>query len=59
MKTGLQNIYAASADIECRIDNNLYFVIDLVGIENIEQMIKWHGREIRSNVDETFENMLL
>ena len=52
MKTGLSNIYAATADIEYRIDNNLSFVVDIIRIENIEQIVKWHGKDIRGIVDE-------
>ena len=51
-KTGLPNVYAATADIEKRIDKSLPFIIDIIRIENIEKMVKWHGRDIRNSVDE-------
>lgn len=50
-KTGLPNIFAAIADIEQRINSEHPFVIDVIRIENIEKMVKWHGRDIRSSVD--------
>lgn len=49
IKTGLPNIYAAVTKMEDYLDNNSHFVIDLVTIENINQIVKWHGKSINSN----------
>ena len=51
-KTGLPNVFAVTAEIEYRINSNLPFVVDLVRIENVEKMVKWHGRQVRNVVDE-------
>ncbi|MEA2100472.1 MAG: response regulator [Campylobacterota bacterium] len=57
-KTGLPNIYAITANIEHRINNKIPFTIDLIRIENIEKMVKWHGKEIRNSVDENVAMVL-
>ena len=56
-KTGLSNIYAATANVEYRIDNDFTFVIDLISIENIDTLVKWHGRDIRNTVDENVAHL--
>jgi len=56
-KTGLPNIYAATANIEHRLDNNLSFFIDIIRIENIDKIVKWYGRHIRNNVDINVANV--
>ncbi|ADN09113.1 response regulator [Sulfurimonas autotrophica] len=50
-KTGLANVYAATADIEHRLDNYFTFIIDIIRIENIDKMVKWYGRDIRNTID--------
>ncbi|MCD6174056.1 MAG: response regulator [Sulfurimonas sp.] len=51
-KTGLPNIYAATANLEHRLNKNSSFVIDIIRIENIDKMVKWYGRDIRNSIDE-------
>lgn len=57
-KTGLPNIYAAMADIEYRITNNLPFIIDIIRIENIEKIVKWHGKDTGNLVDENIAELI-
>ncbi|WP_372999130.1 response regulator [Sulfurimonas sp.] len=57
-KTGLPNIFAMTSDIEYRIAKGIEFVVDLVRIENIDKMVKWHGREVRNHVDENVGGIL-
>ncbi|NOR57947.1 MAG: response regulator, partial [Sulfurimonas sp.] len=58
IKTGLPNIYAMTSDIEYRMGKGIEFVVDLIRIENIDKMIKWHGREVRNHVDENVAKVL-
>ena len=58
IKTGLPNIYAMTSDIEYRMGKGIEFVVDLFRIENIDKMIKWHGREVRNHVDENVAKVL-
>jgi GGDEF domain-containing protein len=58
VKTGLPNIYAMTAEIEYRLSNSRTLIIDLLRIENIEKMTKWHGREVRNHVDENIAKVL-
>ena len=57
-KTGLPNVYAVTADIEYRIDNYRPFIIDIIRIDNIDKMVKWHGKHIRGIVDENVAQVL-
>ncbi|WP_373034565.1 response regulator [Sulfurimonas sp.] len=58
IKTGLPNRYAMTSEIEYRLGKGVLFVIDLVVIENIEKMIKWHGKDIRKHIDENVAKVL-
>lgn len=57
-KTGLPNVYAVTSDIEYRIGRGIEFVVDLLRIENIDKMIKWHGKDVRNHVDENVAKVL-
>ena len=50
-KTGLPNVYAITAELEQRIDAYYPFAVDLVTIENIDELLKWHGKQIKDEVD--------
>lgn len=58
IKTGLANRYAMVSEIEHRLSKGVLFVIDLVVIENIQKMIKWHGKDIRRHLDDNIANVL-